>query len=323
MQKLKLTLLPEHDAIFRRMSNEDVAILIRYVLQFLANQEVAPLENPILDMAFAALTPNIKPIDGRSASSSKNGRLGGRPSKKKPKSDLGFQDGENLNQEDSPNNILFIKEELINKGNIKSDNISSYEDNYLPVVNNINLPKKDDRNINISAIQKRGSSGADVGKKPSKESLQIDWNALLCFFNQTMANKAINPIQRITENRKQTVMARAREFGKEAIMKAIEKAAASDFLNGHHEGKGWKADFDWIFRPTKFPKIIEGNYDNDNIIAYEQQTDNSQRQRIESYARTVQELYGKAEANPNTLANRVRLNEDVQCLSPDGDNATS
>lgn len=319
-QKLYLKLLPEYADIFSRLSNDDLAILFRYVMQYLVNQDVAPIENPLLDMAFAAIKVNIRPVDGRSLTSSENGRLGGRPSKKKPKSDLGFQSDGNENQKDSPNNILFIKEELINKGNIKSDNISSNEDNYLPVVNNINLPKKDDRNINISAIQKGGSSELGAKKKTSKESLQIDWDALLRFFNQSMANKAINPIQRITENRKHAIMARAREFGKESIMTAIEKAAASDFLNGRHEGKAWKADFDWIFRPTKFPKIIEGNYDN-NIIAYERQSDNSQRQRIESYARTVQELYGKAEANPYTLANRVRIDESIQRLSTDGDNS--
>ena len=52
-----------------------------------------------------------------------------------------------------------------------------------------------------------------------------------------------------------------REYGKDAVLTAIKKAAESDFLNGCGN-KAFVASFDWIFRPTNFPKVLEGNYDN-------------------------------------------------------------
>ncbi len=44
-------------------------------------------------------------------------------------------------------------------------------------------------------------------------------------------------------------------------MSVIQIAAKSDFLNGKNN-KGWKVDFDWLFLPNNFPKVLEGNYDN-------------------------------------------------------------
>jgi hypothetical protein len=43
----------------------------------------------------------------------------------------------------------------------------------------------------------------------------------------------------------------------------ITKASQSDFLNGKSRS-GWIADFTWLFRPSNFQKVLEGNYDNRN-----------------------------------------------------------
>lgn len=40
----------------------------------------------------------------------------------------------------------------------------------------------------------------------------------------------------------------------------FKKAEASDFLTGR--SGAWKANFDWIIKPSNVPKILEGNYDN-------------------------------------------------------------
>ena len=42
-------------------------------------------------------------------------------------------------------------------------------------------------------------------------------------------------------------------------MKAIEIVSESKFLQGKND-RGWTADFDWVFKPTNFTKIIEGKY---------------------------------------------------------------
>ena len=41
----------------------------------------------------------------------------------------------------------------------------------------------------------------------------------------------------------------------------FERVEKSDFLSGRN-GKWSNCGFDWIFNPSNFVKIIEGNYDN-------------------------------------------------------------
>lgn len=61
--------------------------------------------------------------------------------------------------------------------------------------------------------------------------------------------------------RKEYVNGRIREHGLDAVYEMITKAAASDFLNGGGS-RGFVADFTWLFRPSNFQKVLEGNYDN-------------------------------------------------------------
>jgi hypothetical protein len=91
----------------------------------------------------------------------------------------------------------------------------------------------------------------------------IDFVGLLDFWNKTMesANAVIPKIKSLSERRKGFVKARVREFNKRAVFEVISKAGTSDFLNGKNQ-RGWVADFDWIFRPNNFPKVLEGIYDN-------------------------------------------------------------
>ena len=81
------------------------------------------------------------------------------------------------------------------------------------------------------------------------------------FWNHTMISPvAIPTIAKMTPKRKTVVNARVKEFGINAVYQAISKAAESSFLNGGGS-KGFIADFDWVFRPNNFPKVLEGNYD--------------------------------------------------------------
>lgn len=91
----------------------------------------------------------------------------------------------------------------------------------------------------------------------------IDFVGLLDFWNKTMesANAVIPKIKSLSERRKGFIKARVREFNKRAVFEVISKAGTSNFLNGKNQ-RGWVADFDWIFRPNNFPKVLEGNYDN-------------------------------------------------------------
>jgi len=89
----------------------------------------------------------------------------------------------------------------------------------------------------------------------------INHVAFMEFFNRTIQQyqSQIPTITQITPKRRTALNARAKEFGKEALRKAVINAATAPVLNGATD-KPFVASFDWIFRPNNFPKVLEGNY---------------------------------------------------------------
>lgn len=71
----------------------------------------------------------------------------------------------------------------------------------------------------------------------------------------------MSKVSKLSEQRKKHIAARFKEFDYETIIEVLKKAGKSDFLCGKND-KAWKADFDWIFNPTNFLKIMEGKYEN-------------------------------------------------------------
>ena len=94
-----------------------------------------------------------------------------------------------------------------------------------------------------------------------KKDCDIDFNKLAEYFNSKLLSGGIPQIRSITQKRKAAILAREKEYGKEAIIQVIDNAATSQFLNGDNN-KGWTASFDWLFCKTNFPKVLEGNYRN-------------------------------------------------------------
>lgn len=90
-------------------------------------------------------------------------------------------------------------------------------------------------------------------------------NKVATYFNEQMQGKQVRKIVKLNQSRMSQVLARTKEYGKEAVAQVIIKTANSNFLNGDNN-RGFLATFDWIFRPTNFPKIYEGNYDNRTSI---------------------------------------------------------
>lgn len=127
-------------------------------------------------------------------------------------------------------------------------------------------------------------------------SPKIDLRKLLAFFNSIMAGKGIPQIKSISNKRKAAVLARFRQYGKQAIMDAIIKASESDFLNGATE-QAFVASFDWIFKPNNFAKVLEGNYSNRTASVF-----------------TEQPTSGAAK----TIHSLVKLAENGQCDSTNG-----
>lgn len=102
----------------------------------------------------------------------------------------------------------------------------------------------------------------NVVSKKGKHSLSqnIDFEELKNYFNSTFNGK-IQQIKVITEKRKKAVKARVAEFGKESIITVFKNVQESKYLLGNNNNN-WRCDFDWIFAPTNYVRILEGNYKN-------------------------------------------------------------
>lgn len=74
----------------------------------------------------------------------------------------------------------------------------------------------------------------------------------------------MNKVQVINETRKGFMNARVGEYGIDKVINVLRLAGESPFLNGKND-KVWKADFEWIMRPTNFVKIMEGKYKKNEV----------------------------------------------------------
>lgn len=123
-----------------------------------------------------------------------------------------------------------------------------------------NDEKEEEQERQVSDSKEESPAKEEKSEEELPKGVTIDYGKLLHYFNTKMEGQVIPAISLITSKRKQSINARCREYGKNAIFEVINKAAQSDFLNGKND-KGWRADFDWLFRPNNFPKVLEGNYD--------------------------------------------------------------
>ena len=134
----------------------------------------------------------------------------------------------------------------------------------------------------------------------------INLLAFMDFFNRTMQEHGaqIPTITQISGKRKQALLARFKQHGKEALRKAVINAASSTFLNGGGSNP-FVASFDWIMRPNNFPKVLEGNYsydlspNNNSSHGTGQQLTAQQRinAELERGAEHVKELLARNEAS--------------------------
>lgn len=53
--------------------------------------------------------------------------------------------------------------------------------------------------------------------------------------------------------------ARIRDYGIDEVLRAVENVRNSPFLLGKSKN-GWTITFDWFVRPNNFPKVLDGNY---------------------------------------------------------------
>jgi hypothetical protein len=117
----------------------------------------------------------------------------------------------------------------------------------------INKKRKKSKNVESSLC-----SDSMSAPKPTNPDEGIDYGAIMAFFNEKMACKNIPQIKVMTKKRQGALNSRIKEHGRDAVAVVIKNAADSSWLNGG--GGKFVANFDWLFRPTNFIKVLEGNY---------------------------------------------------------------
>lgn len=126
------------------------------------------------------------------------------------------------------------------------------------------IPKKEETSSSLSSASQDDAlaeAESQITIKPKKKVCDIDFEKLMDYYNSKVPVGGMPQAIKITEKRKAAILAREKEYGKDAIQRVIDLATASSFLNGNNE-TGFKGSFDWIFLPRNFIKILEGNYDN-------------------------------------------------------------
>lgn len=207
------------------------------------------LRDPIIRVAFVpfreSFERNRKKYEAVCERNRENGSNGGRP-RKTQNNPVGFFETQN-----NPKNLDSESDSKSdNDSDSKSDNLSSYADKSLSVKDAKASTSSDDDATLVLTPQEGG------GKRVKDYSENV-----MRFWNHTMISPvAIPTIAKMTPKRKSMVNARVKEFGINMVYNAIAKASESSFLNGGGS-KGFIADFDWVFRPNNFPKVLEGNYD--------------------------------------------------------------
>ena len=110
-------------------------------------------------------------------------------------------------------------------------------------------------NIDINNINNNIEDNIDN----KKQHLQDKHSEVINIYNTYCVN--LPQIQKLTDKRKTAINKLLKEFNVEQFKEICINANVSDFLTGNND-RGWKADFDFIIRPDKAVKILEGQYNN-------------------------------------------------------------
>lgn len=239
-------------ALIEGLSDEQLGQLTRAIFLYARDGEIICLE-PVVRMAFAFIKDNIeRNQDKYQAKCEKNRQIAlERERKKREAREKAGNTNVHERAQTCENNTNVHERSPYDNDN---DNDNEYD-------NDNDVSKETDNNI----PSKEGLSISENPKvDPAKRCAKIDFAAIKEYWN-TKHDQSGSVMRRLTlmsDQRKGNVRSRIREYGGDVQMvyKAIDKAMASDFMNGKN-GKGWVASFDWMMCPSNFPKVLEGNYD--------------------------------------------------------------
>ena len=244
-------------AIIEGLTDEQLGKLMRAIFLYARDGEIICLE-PVVRMAFAFIKDNIeRNQDKYQAKCEKNRQIALERERKK----------RDAREKAGNTNVHERSRTCENNTNVHE---RSPYDNDNDNDNDNDVSKETDNNI----PSKEGLSISENPKvDPAKRCAKIDFASIKEYWN-TKHDQSGSVMRRLTlmsDQRKCNVRSRIREYGGDVQMvyKAIDKAMASDFMNGKN-GKGWVASFDWMMCPSNFPKVLEGNYDNEQPAGSQQ-----------------------------------------------------
>ena len=246
-------------ALIEGLTDEQLGQLTRAIFLYARDGKTISLE-PVVRMAFAFIKDNIeRNQDKYQAKCEKNRQIAlERERKKREAREKAGNTNVHERSRTCENNT-----NVHERSPYDNDNDNEYD-------NDNDVSKETDNNI----PSKEGLSISENPKvDPAKRCAKIDFAAIKEYWN-TKHDQSGSVMRRLTlmsDQRKGNVRSRIREYGGDVQMvyKAIDKAMASDFMNGKN-GKGWVASFDWMMCPSNFPKVLEGNYDNEQPAGSQQ-----------------------------------------------------
>lgn len=110
---------------------------------------------------------------------------------------------------------------------------------------------KPESKLYVNAIEEDIEEDKDIDKDKNSFIRVVDaWNSL--------GLSQVTKIMPGTE-RANLLNKRIKDYGVDKVLEAIENVRKSTFLTGGGNN-GWTATFDWFIKPNNFPKVLDGNY---------------------------------------------------------------
>jgi hypothetical protein len=253
-------------AIIEGLTDEQLGKLMRAIFIYARDGEVINLE-PTLRMAFAFIKDDMERNQAKYNEKREKLRANAQKRWQKKQLDANAEEPQQKHTKAYKSMQMDANAEIALHNDNVYDNDNVYVNEY---VDDNDVSKETDNNI----PSKEGLSISENPKvDPAKRCAKIDFAAIKEYWN-TKHDQSGSVMRRLTlmsDQRKCNVRSRIREYGGDVQMvyKAIDKAMASDFMNGKN-GKGWVASFDWMMCPSNFPKVLEGNYDNEQPAGSQQ-----------------------------------------------------
>ena len=244
--------------IFEQLTDAQLGQLTRHMLSFAKTGKEPFIEDPLVKLSFAFIKDDME--RNQRKYEEKCERLRANARKRWDKKQLDSEASEDMQKH---TNVCKSMQMHAN-AQIAMHNDNEYvNENVYDNDNDNDVSKETDNNI----PSKEGLSISENPKvDPARRCAKIDFAAIKAYWNtkHDQSGSAMRRLTLMSDQRKSNVRARIREYGGDVkkVYKAIDKAMASDFMNGKN-GKGWVASFDWMMCPSNFPKVLEGNYDNE------------------------------------------------------------